>query len=109
MFWCLARNPGAQWKLSLEDLKELSATQAQIMENYAESIRVGGVMVYATCSLFDMENSSVVKEFLSRHDEYKLDPFEHPLTGKIVPGMLRIDSADGDCDALFMAKMRRVK
>ena len=28
---------------------------------------------------------------------------------KIVPGMLRIDSVDGDCDALFMAKMRKVK
>ncbi|MBQ4328240.1 MAG: RsmB/NOP family class I SAM-dependent RNA methyltransferase [Lentisphaeria bacterium] len=103
------RNPGAQWKLSPEDLKELSATQSKIMENYAASIRIGGVMVYATCSLFDMENSAVVKEFLARHDEYKLDPFEHPLTGKIVPGMLRIDSVDGDCDALFMAKMRKVK
>ncbi len=103
------RNPGAQWKLTPEDVADLSRTQAQILENYADALRPGGVMVYATCSLFDRENSEVVKNFLSRHEEYKLDPFENPLTGKIVPGMLRIDSIDGDCDALFMAKMRKVK
>lgn len=103
------RNPGAQWKLSIEDIEELSALQRQIMENYAAAVRPGGVMLYATCSLFDAENHTVVKDFLSCHDEYKLDPFEHPLTGKIVPGMLRIDSTEGDCDTLFMAKMRRVK
>ena len=103
------RNPGAQWKLTPEDLDDLSATQLKILENYAAALRTGGVMVYATCSLFDRENSAVVKEFLARHDEYKLDPFEHPLSGNVVPGMLRIDSVDGDCDALFMAKMRKVK
>lgn len=103
------RNPGAQWKLSFDDVAELSAVQKQILDNYADAVRPGGVLLYATCSLFDMENSVVVRDFLSRHDEYKLDPFENPLTGKIVPGMLRIDSIDGDCDALFMAKMRRVK
>jgi len=66
-------------------------------------------LVYATCSLFDAENSAVVRNFLSGHPEYKLDPFPHPLNGKIVPGMVRIDSIDGDCDALFVAKMRKVQ
>ena len=103
------RNPGAQWKLQEQDIAELSATQLSILENYAGAVRRGGVLVYATCSLFDAENSSVVRAFLERHEEYKLDPFDHPLTGKIVPGMLRIDSTDGNCDALFMAKMRKVK
>ncbi|MBE6389768.1 MAG: hypothetical protein E7043_06300 [Lentisphaerae bacterium] len=103
------RNPGAQWKLTDDDIRELSATQRQILENYSAAIRTNGVLVYATCSLFDMENGEVVKDFLAAHPEYKLDPFEHPLTGKIIPGMLRIDSTDGDCDSLFMAKMRKVK
>lgn len=103
------RNPGAQWKLKPEDITELSETQRKILDNYAAALRPGGVLVYATCSIFEAENTAVVKEFLAAHDEYKLDPFENPLTGKIAPGMLRIDSIDGDCDALFMAKMRRVK
>ncbi len=103
------RNPGAQWKLKPEDIADLSNTQKQILENYTSAVRPGGVLVYATCSIFDAENSNVVQAFLDRHDEYKLDPFDNPLTGKVAPGMLRIDSIDGNCDALFMAKMRRVK
>ena len=103
------RNPGAQWKLQLENISELAATQRKILENYAHAVRPGGVLVYATCSLFDAENSAVVRDFLSGHPEYKLDPFPHPLNGKIVPGMVRIDSIDGDCDALFVAKMRKVQ
>lgn len=103
------RNPGAQWKLSREEIDELSALQERILENYAAAVRPGGVLIYATCSLFDQENIVPVRNFLSRHEEYKLDPFENPLNGKIAPGMLRIDSIDGDCDALFMAKMRKVK
>jgi 16S rRNA (cytosine967-C5)-methyltransferase len=87
----------------------LAATQEQIVNNYAGALRENGVLIYATCSLFDTENSAVVRRFLAAHDEYKLDPFPHPLTGAIVPGMVRIDSCDGDCDALFIARMRKVK
>jgi len=103
------RNPGAQWKLHPENITELAATQRKILENYANAVRPGGVLLYATCSLFDAENSAVVRDFLAGHPEYKLDPFPHPLNGKIVPGMVRIDSIDGDCDALFVAKMRKVQ
>jgi 16S rRNA (cytosine967-C5)-methyltransferase len=103
------RNPGAVWKLKPADIDELSAVQREILENYSGAVKKSGILVYATCSLFEKENQAVVRDFLARHDEYKLDPFEHPLTGKICPGMLRIDSCDGNCDALFMAKMRKVK
>ena len=103
------RNPGAQWKLRASDIAELSKTQEQILNNYAAAVRHGGVLLYATCSLFDAENSAVVRRFLDAHAEYKLDPFPHPIHGNIVPGMVRIDSTDGDCDALFIAKMRKVK
>ena len=103
------RNPGAQWKLKEEDVRELAAVQKKILDDHAGALRVGGVLVYATCSLFDLENSTVVRSFLAGHDEYRLDPFEHPFSGKIVPGMIRIDSCESDCDALFIAKMRRVR
>lgn len=103
------RNPGAQWKLESEDIDELAAVQFGILERFAPALRQGGVLVYATCSLFDAENKSVVRKFLDAHPEFKLDPFPHPLTGAVMPGMVRIDSADGDCDALFVAKMRKVK
>ena len=46
--------------------------------------------------------------FLEKHPEFNLDPFEHPLTGNIAPGMLRIDGGNFNCDTLFAARMIKV-
>ena len=101
------RNPGAQWILSMEEVEELSCQQLEILENYSAAVRTGGVLVYATCSVFDAENASVVRKFLEKHPEFKLDPFTDPLTGEIAPGMLRIDGGLYNCDTLFAARMRK--
>ena len=101
------RNPGAQWILTEEDVADLARQQLEILENYAKAVRPGGVLVYATCSLFDEENASVVRSFLEKHPEFKLDPFPNPLTGDIAPGMLRIDGGLYNCDTLFAARMRK--
>ena len=102
------RNPGAQWILTPQEQEELAAQQLEILETYSKAVRAGGVLVYATCSVFDAENVCVVRKFLEKHPEFKLDPFEHPLTGNIVPGMLRIDGANFNCDTLFAARMIKV-
>ena len=102
------RNPGAQWILTSLELDELAAQQLEILETYAKAVRPGGILVYATCSLFDAENFGVVRKFLEKHPEFKLDPFEHPLTGNIAPGMLRIDGGNFNCDTLFAARMIKV-
>jgi len=102
------RNPGAQWKLTAEEITELAACQYGILSEYADAVRPGGVLVYATCSLFDEEDSQVVTKFLSGHPDFKLDPFEDPIEKNIAPGMLRIDGCKYDCDTLFVAKMRKV-
>ena len=102
------RNPGAQWILTMEEVEELAAQQLEILETYARAVRPGGVLVYATCSVFDAENSGVVRKFLEKHPEFKLDPFEHPLTGKVAPGMLRIDGGNFNCDTLFAARLIKV-
>ncbi len=102
------RNPGAQWILTPEEVEELAAQQLEILETYSRAVRPGGILVYATCSVFDAENSGVVRKFLEKHPEFKLDPFEHPLSGSIAPGMLRIDGKNFNCDTLFAARMIRV-
>lgn len=103
------RNPGAQWILSAGEVEELAAQQLEILETYARAVRAGGILVYATCSVFDAENSGVVRKFLEKHPEFKLDPFEHPLTGAVAPGMLRIDGGNFNCDTLFAARMIKVE
>ena len=67
----------------------------------------GGVLVYATCSLFREENTAVVQDFLASHRDFILEPFQSPLTGTQTPGHLQIWPWDSDCDAMFVAKFRK--
>ncbi len=65
----LRRNPDAKWKLSNEQIDRIRETQAEILENYSPMTKVGGIMVYATCSLLPSENEHQVQAFLARHGE----------------------------------------
>ncbi|MDH5414771.1 MAG: RsmB/NOP family class I SAM-dependent RNA methyltransferase, partial [Flavobacteriaceae bacterium] len=46
----LRRNPDAKWKLQPKFIDEIKKTQAEILNSYAKMVKVGGKMVYSTCS-----------------------------------------------------------
>lgn len=102
------RNPWARWTLQKKDLDELTASQATLLANASTAVRPGGVLVYATCSMFGRENAEIVHSFLQTHTNFRLDPFINPLSGNgNTDGMLQTWPWDGDCDAMFVARLRR--
>ena len=58
------RNPDAKWRLTPEDLAELTALQAEILDSAERLVRPGGRLVYVTCSLLREENEAQVERFL---------------------------------------------
>lgn len=101
------RNPAARWIMVESDIDAHVERQLAILRDAAAAVRRGGSLVYATCSMFERENGGVVREFLSQSREFALEPFDHPLTGIPCDGMARIWPWEGDCDAMFAARMRR--
>ncbi|MGB3800664.1 MAG: RsmB/NOP family class I SAM-dependent RNA methyltransferase, partial [Lewinella sp.] len=61
----LRRNPDAKWKLSPETIDRLVAEQDKILSGYSRMVKVGGKMVYATCSILPRENERRVEHFLT--------------------------------------------
>ncbi|HLY58168.1 MAG TPA: RsmB/NOP family class I SAM-dependent RNA methyltransferase [Stellaceae bacterium] len=68
------RNPDAKWRLTEQDLEELTALQARILASAARLVKPGGRLVYATCSLLPEENDRQVGAFLSTHAEFTVVP-----------------------------------
>ncbi len=60
----LRRNPDAKWKLQPEFIDKIKVTQQEILQQYSRMVKVGGQMVYATCSVLPSENQEQVKTFL---------------------------------------------
>lgn len=61
----LRRNPDAKWKLQPEFIDKIKTTQQEILQQYSRMVKVGGQMVYATCSVLPSENQGQVKTFLT--------------------------------------------
>jgi len=56
----LARNPEIKWRLTPEDLTDLTARQTALLDHALAALAPGGVLVYSTCSLETEENEGVV-------------------------------------------------
>ncbi len=68
----LKRNPDAKWKLKPEFIEEIKIVQAEILSEYSKMLKIGGKMVYATCSILRSENEDQVDNFLKLNKEFKL-------------------------------------
>lgn len=60
----LRRRPEKRWRVVPEDLSRLAALQLALLTSVASLVRVGGRVVYSTCSVSRTENRDVVAAFL---------------------------------------------
>lgn len=66
------RNPDTRWKNYGPDLSETLKTQAEILDRVVHTVKPGGRLVYATCSILPEENEDQVAAFLERHPDFEL-------------------------------------
>jgi 16S rRNA (cytosine967-C5)-methyltransferase len=99
------RNPAARWQVAEEEIGEMAERQFEIVRRTLAALRPGGILVYATCSLFAEENEANVQRIVDGTG-LALEPFADPLSGRETDGTLRIVPWDGDCDGMFVARFR---
>ncbi len=104
----LRRHPDARWRLSPEGMADLVTLQAEILEAANDLVPSGGLLVYATCSLEEEENSAQVTAFLGRHPEFGIDPGEGVDRGHLDgKGLLTLLPHITGFDGAFAARLRR--
>ncbi len=59
----------------LEKNAELPALQYSILCAVAQSLEIGGTLVYSTCTILPEENGDIVDSFLSEHPDFEALPF----------------------------------
>lgn len=98
-------------------VKRIAVTQKQLIETGFNLLKIGGTMVYSTCSLEPEENEAVVSHLLNKFPNAKILPIDLPIKrgeivtefeGKIfhedVKHCLRIWPQDNDTEGFFVAK-----
>ena len=107
----LRRNPDLKWRQTPATVAELAAKQGAILNAAARLPKVGGRLVYATCSLLAEENEAVVAAFLAARPEFALVPAAAVLAEQRVAldsgDYFRLDPARHGTDGFFAAVLER--
>jgi 16S rRNA (cytosine967-C5)-methyltransferase len=109
----LRRNPDARWRIRPEDTRELADLQRRILGRAAAVLRVGGRLVYSTCTLVPEENERLVAGFLADAPGYRRVPASE-LPPQLAPllddlGQLRCFPHLHDTDGFFAACLERME
>ena len=62
-----------KWVVTEETIREVSQKQEHILESCSSLVKPGGIVAYATCTLFREENEVIVENFLTAHPEFALE------------------------------------
>ncbi len=103
----LGKKPDLRYK-SEESALELPALQLEILSASVKYLKVGGELLYSTCTLNPLENECVVQRFLSENEDFEAVDFNaagYASKGGVLTLLPHIDS----CDGFFMAKIRKVR
>lgn len=104
------RHPDARWRLKPSDLAVSASLQRALIRSTAQRVKVGGLLIYSTCSLETEENDAIVEGFLRENPSWRVEP---PPAG-IVPagvmdgGYLRVLPQAHGADGAFAARLRRI-
>ena len=105
----LSKRVDAKYKRKPEDIENLSKIQMNLLNNCSKLLKIGGEIVYSTCSIEKIENENVIIQFLEENKEFKLVNIEgllpFSLEGKDFAQILQ---SKHNIDGFFIAKLSKV-
>lgn len=106
----IKRKPEIKFKKE-EEIKDLPTIQKKILNNASKYVKLGGNLIYSTCTIHDEENINIVKEFLNINDNFELVPIDEVNVDldNQDKGYIKIYPNIHGMDGFFIAKLKRVR
>jgi 16S rRNA (cytosine967-C5)-methyltransferase len=103
------RHPDVKWLRREADVAGFSRQQARLLDALWACLAPGGLLLYATCSVFNAENEAQVAAFVARHPETLRETLIFPPAvacrgAQLLPSL---PGASHNQDAFFYALLRK--
>ncbi len=91
----LRRRVDLRWRIQPAEITRLAGEQRSILRRAAERTKVGGTLLYSTCSLEPEENQAIMQEFLKNQPgfvletEQQLTPWDEQVDGAYCAKLIR--------------------
>ena len=105
----ISKRVDLKWRRKLSDINEMALMQKNILSNTSEYLKVGGSIVYSTCSIEKEENWDIINNFLNSNNNFKLDRAEKYIPKRYVDknGCLSIFPPKDNMDGIFAARLTK--
>lgn len=105
------RHPESKWKLSEKILEDNSKIQKKLLYKALSMVESGGIVVYATCSLFKEENEDVVRSVMEQMGDLRIVevPVQNKYIRKTDPWGIYIWPDQPWLDGFFVSVIARVR
>ena len=101
----LRRRPEVRWRRTLQDLKNLTTLQSELMDAAALHLKSEGVLAYVTCSSHQAETKFQIRSFLKRNAEFTRVLIEDSRSDE--DGELQLWPHRDNCDAMFLSMLQK--
>ncbi len=96
----MARKPEIRYNRSLEDIRKLAELQREIITNSIKYLKVGGVLVYSTCTIGNIENKENFN-YIKKMENMEVIPID----GK---DYIEFVSFKENTDGFFISKFKKI-
>ena len=101
------RNPQARWTTTPDDVKELSEIQLGILNKIAGSVKPGGKLIYAVCTLARPETNTVADAFTAGHPDFEALELSNPINPDQRSTRFELLPHQVNANGMFIAAWRR--
>ncbi|MFD1031020.1 16S rRNA (cytosine(967)-C(5))-methyltransferase RsmB [Metaplanococcus flavidus] len=106
----IKRKPDIKYTKKEEDFNRLQEIQIELMDQAAELLKPGGILVYSTCTVDNMENRGTAERFLKNHPEMeKIQALLPEALGIKHTGFVQVFPQDFGSDGFFIAAFRKTE
>ncbi|WP_020558308.1 16S rRNA (cytosine(967)-C(5))-methyltransferase RsmB [Thiofilum flexile] len=102
----IRRHPDIKYLRKNSDIASLQLEQARLLKALWQTLKKGGVLLYATCSLLPQENQEQIQTFLAATPEAQLEPLPLNNLGEGKIGRQLLPSYQG-MDGFYYALLRK--
>lgn len=99
-------------EIKYADLKKaagLPEIQYDILSTAAKYLKIGGELVYSTCTLLKEENDLVIDRFLKDYTNFEGVPFLAEIGAPFGDHKAALIAESFDCEGFFISKIRRIR
>ena len=100
----LRRRPEVRWRRNLQDLKNLTQLQSELLESATRLLSPGGIIAYVTCSSHQAETKFQIRSFLKQHSNFARIPVRDQRAD--IDGDLQLWPHRDGTDAMFLSLLR---